>query len=319
MMNKLHEIDLSPLEGRNNHLPRMPFGLREAESIVRRLAPALQAHSRWIHRLHLTLISRLAPHADDLAEDAHLRSVLGQWLHGEDNRHFRCRPEYEEALKQQESVHALARQMCHAVANNEPVNPEIYETFADHVEQLGRCLESLVRELWDLLRYTDPLTGIATRFAMLPQLQEEQLRVQRTGLVSCVCMVDLDHFKAVNDTFGHRAGDTVLENVSNFFARSLRRYDQVCRYGGEEFVLMLPNTAPESALSIIDRLRRDLAKLTITLDDGIVTHVTASFGIAEITPDDPIAEVIGRADDAMYRAKQAGRNRVAVWSAVSSN
>jgi len=106
----------------------------------------------------------------------------------------------------------------------------------------------------------------------------------------------------------------VLEAVSAYFVRNLRRYDQVCRYGGEEFVLMLPNTTPEQAVPIVDRLRRGLAALEIPVGDKAL-QVTASFGIAPLTADQPIAVSIERADRAMYRAKRAGRNRVEAWPA----
>ena len=163
--------------------------------------------------------------------------------------------------------------------NDQPITRPAYEAFAEGINRLDRCLETLVKELWDLLRYTDPLTGIATRYAMLPRLREEHQRVRRTGLTSSVCMVDLDHFKSINDSWGHHAGDAVLEAVSAYFVRNLRRYDQVCRYGGEEFVLMLPNTTPEQAVPIVDRLRRGLADLRVPIGDKTL-RITASFGIA---------------------------------------
>jgi diguanylate cyclase len=126
-------------------------------------------------------------------------------------------------------------------------------------------------------------------------------------------MVDLDYFKQINDTHGHHAGDTVLEAVSAYLVANLRRYDQVCRYGGEEFVLMLPNTEPEQAVPIVDRLRRGLAELSIHLDSGDWVSITASIGIAPLIPQQPISASIERADQAMYAAKRAGRNQVRVW------
>jgi diguanylate cyclase (GGDEF)-like protein len=129
-------------------------------------------------------------------------------------------------------------------------------------------------------------------------------------------MVDLDRFKEINDRFGHAAGDAVLEAVSSFLVANLRRYDQVCRYGGEEFVLMLPDTDPAEAVPIVDRLRRGLAELSIVLDDGTPLAITASFGIAPLAADEAVADSIAHADEAMYAAKRAGRNQVCVWQAL---
>lgn len=294
--------------------PATPFGLQDAERIVRRLAPALHAHGEWIQSIHATLICRSVNDCKMLCGNGHEATQLGQWF-AEETSEFICRhPEYVSAMRYHREVFSLAQGLCKAILDEQPISRTAYEAFADAINRLDRCLETLVKELWDLLRYTDPLTGIATRYAMLPRLREEHQRVGRTGLTSSVCMADLDRFKSINDSWGHHAGDVVLEAVSAYFVRNLRRYDQVCRYGGEEFVLMLPNTTPEQAVPIVDRLRRGLASLQIPVGDKTL-QVTASFGIAPLRADQPIAVSIERADRAMYQAKRAGRDRVEVWQA----
>jgi diguanylate cyclase len=293
--------------------PAPSFGLHEAERIVRRLAPALRAHGLWIQRIHSTLICRTPPARQALGPEGHLGSELGRWLADETNE-FICRhPDFVLAVEEHRRLHALARALCDAVQRDRLIEPAEYRAFTECIGRLDRSLEALVKELWDLLRHTDPLTGIATRYAMLPRIRKERQRVRRTGLVSSICMVDLDHFKQINDTHGHHAGDTVLEAVSAYLTQNLRRYDQVCRYGGEEFVLMLPNTEPEHAVPIVDRLRRGLGELSIQLDSGERVGITASIGIAPLIPDQPIGASIERADQAMYAAKRAGRNQVRAW------
>ena len=184
-------------------------------------------------------------------------------------------------MQQYRELHALARSFAKRRGTLGLSHAPSTRRSPKAISRLDCSLEALVKELWDLLRYTDPLTGIATRYAMLPRLREEHQRVRRTGLTSSVCMVDLDHFKRINDTWGHHAGDAILEAVSAYLVRNLRRYDQVCRYGGEEFVLMLPNTEPEQAVPIVDRLRRGLAALRVQIgDEGL--RITASFGIAPL-------------------------------------
>src|SRR5512143_2866346 len=290
-----------------------PFGLHEAERIVRRLAPALRAHGSWIQRIHSTLVCRTPPMRVDLEPAGHLASELGRWLAAEPNEFICSHPDYALALEEHRKLHALARSLCDAVQGGRSIELTEYQAFTECIGRLDRSLETLVKEVWDLLRHTDPLTGIATRYAMLPRMREEHRRVQRTGLVSSICMVDLDHFKRINDTHGHRAGDAVLEAVSTYLVANLRRDDQVCRYGGEEFVLMLPNTEPEQAVPIVNRLRRGLGELSIQLDTGERVGITASIGIAPLIPDKPISTSIERADRAMYAAKRAGRNQLRVW------
>lgn len=294
--------------------PPHPFGLTDAEHIVRRLAPALRAHGDWVQRVHTILVCRTEPDPDDVAPGGHLRAGLGQWLEQEPNAFIRSQPAYANATDHHRQVHALARGLCQAVIDDDAITLDDYERFAAAIDSLDGSLEALVKELWDLLRFTDPLTGIATRFAMLPRLKQERERVERTGDVCSVCMVDLDRFKAINDSLGHEAGDAVLEAVSAYLVRNLRRYDQVCRYGGEEFVLMLPNTSPEQAYPVIDRLRRGLAAMPIQIGEDREVHITASFGIAPLATDHEVDDSIGKADAAMYEAKRAGRNLVRLWS-----
>lgn len=296
-------------------VPSPPFSLWDAEQIVRRLAPALREHGEWIQRVHAILVCRSEPDSLDVSPDGHLRSGLGQWFEEEPNDFIRGQAEYARASRYHREVHAMARALCQAVREDAEISLEDYEGFARAIDRLDDSLERLVKELWDLLRFTDPLTGIATRFAMLPRLKQERERVERTGHASSVCMVDLDRFKAINDSFGHEAGDKVLEAVSDYFVRNLRRYDQVCRYGGEEFVLMLPNASPEQAYPVVDRLRRGLAAMPINLGEDHQIHVTASFGIAPLAPEQSVVDSIGKADKAMYEAKRAGRNLVRLWTA----
>lgn len=305
-------MSAAPLDG-NAEVPIPSFGLHDAERIVRRLSPALQAHGLWIQRVHAALVCRSVEACRELSSEEDLAGSLGYWFADEKNEFIRRRPEYEAATQQYREVYALAHGLCGSIEQARPISRAEYEAFAAAITRLDSNLEALINELWDLLRYTDPLTGIATRYAMLPRLREEHQRVRRTGLASSVCMVDLDHFKAVNDTWGHQAGDAVLEAVSAYLVSNLRRYDQVCRYGGEEFVLMLPNTEPAQAAPIVDRLRRGLAALQVPFGDQML-HITASFGIAPLIPDQPIGTSIERADLAMYAAKRSGRDRVRVWS-----
>lgn len=293
--------------------PTPTFILRDAERIVRRLAPALQQHGAWIRRIHSMLACRTAPHPDDLKPDSHIRSDLGRWLKEETNDYILSHPEYAAARDYHRKVHDIGRQLCEAVQAGSPVTSEQFETFSSTVDLLDSSLDGLVKELWDLLRYTDPLTGLSTRYAMLPRLKQELDRVYRTGHPCSICMVDLDLFKTINDDYGHDAGDRVLETVSNYLQLNLRRYDQACRYGGEEFLLMFPNTPPESALPIVDRLRQGLEKIDVDLGDGQTARVTASFGIAPLDPNRSVRENIKTADTSMYAAKTAGRNNVHVW------
>lgn len=154
----------------------------------------------------------------------------------------------------------------------------------------------------------DPLTGLANRRWFDERLAEEMAKAERTGAPLSIALVDLDHFKAINDRFGHAAGDEVLRQFAAVARKRLRRGDWPCRTGGEEFALLLPDTSEEEAFRIVDRLRQDVA---LTAFAPLRTRaVTISGGVACWRRGESAAELRKRADDALYAAKQNGRNRI---------
>ncbi len=166
---------------------------------------------------------------------------------------------------------------------------------------------------------TDALTGLYNRHYMDAHLQRLHARaVSETRPLSLI-ICDLDRFKAVNDTYGHAAGDAVLRHVAEKLASSVRAPDLVVRQGGEEFVVVLPDTAIAEAERVAERLRRAIAETPVPLDtDGAALRVTASFGVADIRWDEPSADdALRRADEALYRSKHNGRDRVTVAAANS--
>jgi two-component system, cell cycle response regulator len=163
----------------------------------------------------------------------------------------------------------------------------------------------------------DPLTGVWNRRAILEILGNELARSRREGLSVAVAIADLDHFKRINDTYGHVAGDTVLcESVSRMRAL-LRPYDAIGRYGGEEFLTVLPGCTSQDAFRLADRLRVGIGQEPVKIPEGSI-DVTGSLGVAAsdaITGPDPTA-LIHAADTALYRAKAGGRNRVELATAT---
>ncbi len=158
----------------------------------------------------------------------------------------------------------------------------------------------------------DTLTGCFNRRHAFEIIDVELRRSRRSRLPLTIIMFDLDHFKEINDRFGHQCGDAVLVSVGERMRAVLRGSDVRCRYGGEEFVILLPDTPLPGALRVADTLRRDIESHPLSWQGEIIT-VTASFGVATIVAEDiDVAGLIGRADAALYRAKQEGRNCVRV-------
>jgi two-component system cell cycle response regulator len=157
----------------------------------------------------------------------------------------------------------------------------------------------------------DALTGIWNRSATLDALERELGRAGRnlkTPEATSIVMLDLDRFKSINDTHGHLAGDKVLVSIGEVIRKSLRSYDYVGRYGGEEFIVILPSTAREQVEIVVERIRRNIEKTPVQVG-GLSIQVTASLGVATAQKDNDVEELIKVADEAMYRAKKNGRNR----------
>jgi diguanylate cyclase (GGDEF)-like protein len=163
-----------------------------------------------------------------------------------------------------------------------------------------------------LLVLTDPLTKLPNRRQLFERLQSELERYKRSGSKFCVMMIDLDFFKKINDTYGHPAGDAVLEAFGKMALSSIRKSELIARYGGEEFVVVLPETELPIALKAAERLQHSLESMKIPFNSHTL-NVTASIGVTIVTDDDQSIEtIIKRADSAVYIAKENGRNRVEV-------
>jgi len=155
----------------------------------------------------------------------------------------------------------------------------------------------------------DALTGILNRGAIMERLAVEMARAYRDSEHLCLALVDLDHFKQINDTYGHGAGDTVLCETASRMSSVLRPYDSIGRYGGEEFLVVFPKCEVASAVAISERIRRAISGATVSTETEDIL-VTASIGIAEVGHSMDAHAVIREADKALFRAKKKGRDRV---------
>lgn len=160
------------------------------------------------------------------------------------------------------------------------------------------------------LAQTDELTGLHNRRHFTTLLDQEVERCKRLHKPMSLAMLDLDHFKSVNDEFGHPMGDHVLQVVAGILRRNCREYDVLGRYGGEEMIIMFPETGLDIAQIVSERLREEIAAVAITSPSGRPVPLTTSIGIAQLHPGDNADELVDAADKALYQAKKAGRNRV---------
>lgn len=186
------------------------------------------------------------------------------------------------------------------------------------VEHLAVALHNVEMLAWSRHQAAfDDLTGLASRRHLLAELRREVARVRRQGTPLSMLMIDADHFKSINDTWGHAAGDAVLVALAGALRAGTRTLDVVGRLGGEEFGVLLPSADLPSAQIVAERLRDSISQLEID-HGGTTLRVTVSIGIAEWGPDMSIEDLVELADAALYRSKAGGRNRVSVASALAT-
>jgi diguanylate cyclase (GGDEF)-like protein/PAS domain S-box-containing protein len=204
-----------------------------------------------------------------------------------------------------------------AIYHAEPKSPHAEDieriAFAANLAAIATESHSTREEL-ERRAYTDFLTGLANRRHFLEQAESELTRTIRYGRELSLLMLDLDHFKQVNDTYGHKVGDLVLKKLSELCRATLRDVDIVGRMGGEEFAVLLPETGSEQAMQAAERLCAAIADAHVNLGSGLPLRFTASFGVTTLREKDAnIDMLLNQADQALYRAKNEGRNRVCVY------
>ncbi len=177
----------------------------------------------------------------------------------------------------------------------------------ERINQLERQVEHLQK-----LVVTDPLTGIYNKRHFNESLHKELERTRRSRQPTSLIMLDIDHFKSINDQHGHLAGDKVLQALANTLKHTIRLIDIPCRYGGEEFALILPSTPLVTAIQVAERLHQAIQQAEIAIDDDHALQITASLGVSSFDALDKAdgEQLIARADQQLYQAKATGRNRV---------
>jgi len=254
---------------------------------------AFEAESCWALR---TGHPHLVPAGDTTACCGHATSVTGTYV---------CIP----ILAQGEALGVLHIQATDIDPNLGEAHMSFKTTFAS---QVGLSVANIrLREALRAQSTKDPLTGLYNRRYLEEMLGREIRRAIRSEQPLGILMIDIDHFKKFNDTYGHDAGDAVLRETGSFLVRSIRAEDFVCRYGGEEFVVVLPTADLRAAHARAERLRTKLRDLVVMHEGRSLGSISASFGVSAL-PDHGMTEkdLLQTADAALYRAKRAGRDRV---------
>jgi diguanylate cyclase (GGDEF)-like protein len=273
---------------------------------------ALHHHEQWLEAFNATMICRLPPDVRDTADDAHRHCRFGQWYYGHGAESLGRNEGFASVEAEHKRLHQLAAILLRAIEQGDTITLNDYEKFIGALKRMRLEIITLRHDLEDTIYNIDPLTGAAGRVRMLSHLREQHGLVRRHAQSCVIAMMDLDHFKHVNDKYGHLIGDRVLAGCAQYILSNLDSHHKLFRYGGEEFLICLPNSENRPAVDILEHLRQGIAALQFDGNGQGPFSVTASFGLAFLKPELTVEQSLEQADEALYVAKSSGRNRVSV-------
>lgn len=282
---------------------------REFESFAEDIKRAIQEHRDWMHKINYAIVTKEPLNTFEfIGCDAHKHCQFGRWLHDLLKEEVFNQGSFLRIEKLHEDLHSSATQLMNQLAESGAIDESLYS----HFQKVQKDLFDLMLVLLEFTvvnrNQFDPTTKLMNRRSVDSILAHEKHRMERSERANCcLALADLDNFKAFNDTYGHDVGDKVLEHAASTFNQVVRRHDSVARFGGEEFLFVLPDMSLEEATKTIERVRQHLAKSTVE-HNGQQLSVTASFGVTQLCKICDIKESIKNADIALYRAKSLGRN-----------
>lgn len=291
----------------------MRFTTENIKLIIQVLEQAVTEHRRWLNEWHRSLIFGQPLAKICFSKDSYRRCGFGQWYYSQSSPILSDHSVFILIGQIHRDLHNKAFVLAEKIKHNGSISTKDYDLFIAKEQDFSEKMNDLRDELREFLIEFDPLTDIFNRQAFFRILSYEYERASRTGQPCCICIIDLDHFKTVNDTYGHLVGDRVLHSVAHYLTDKLRPYDSICRYGGEEFLICLPSTKLNKAKKIVNRLRIGLSSLPIDLENDKQLNITASFGIAQMTTKISLYDNIDHADEALYAAKHGGRNQAIAY------
>lgn len=285
------------------------------EQFASELDAATQAHMEWSRRMLRCAVLRTSPGDDALSDKAHTLCHFGCWFtqHRANFEVLDAERTLAMATRHQD-MHDAARNICKRVLEGLPGQADDLDKFESAQRQLIDHLAYFKTLIVSQYSQIDALTGLPLRHRMNQDFDLLNKHIRRRGSLQMVMMLDIDHFKSINDKYGHSGGDAVLQHLAVILKQTLRTDDLVYRYGGEEFLLLIELKAEEQAIMsaaehAAQRVLDAIRAMCVVLPDASTVRPTATIGVALTAPEESLSSVIHRADMALYTGKAAGRNR----------
>jgi diguanylate cyclase len=281
---------------------------------LEQLQQATRDHAEWQENLLRAVVCGLPSDPNDFLEGARNACRFDRWYYERAPVELWGQPAFAALGMEHEHLHRIAAGLLRNVSSDAPVVVGDFDELMAGGAQLRGKLDLLKQEVQGAWRNWDAMTGAYGRAGMLSELRAWSELATRKVQPCCIVLMDLDEFKAINDAHGHPVGDEVLAGAVRCLTHGLRPFDDVFRYGGDEFLIALPGTDLATGQTVIKRVRERLAGRPFAVGaGGVALQVTASFGLALLDPQVSVEDSIERADQALLLAKTAGRNRAISW------
>ncbi len=277
---------------------------KEIDETVRSLNQSTDAHFRWLVKILRFIDSRNVDLPEISSDEAHLHCEFGHWLN---TRLLEEREDTNFLLdinKKHIRVHQACRNLISAIEQQRQAN-DVFNLFEESLLAFTEALTHYKVHLLQLRTSYDALTGLPLRRILDESFASMNKELGADGLY--LLLLDIDHFKKVNDNYGHLNGDIVLRSLALNISNNIRRSESMYRYGGEEFIVVLHASNDQDAVAIAERLRRDIARLETIAGEHLI-RVTFTGGLTRIHKGESLREVLERADIALYTGKKSGRN-----------
>ncbi|MDX2205008.1 MAG: diguanylate cyclase [Hyphomicrobiaceae bacterium] len=286
------------------------FGEREQHAIEQ-IDRAVLAHMEWNSRILRCAVLRVSPGDDVLSSDAAHRCGLSHWL--EANREFL--EDVDPALTAQlervhEQMHDTVRALCICLMSGSAGDAADLEAFGTSQRALVDDLSHLKTSILARCARLDDLTGLPLRHGLQREFSTRMARAHTQGLRVYCTLFDIDHFKSVNDRYGHATGDMAIKHVAAALRGASRRSDGLFRYGGEEFLVLLDAPGDDAAARSVERLLAAIRRRPLKAEGGLELMLRASAGVIRVELEEQLVDALNRADAALYRAKADGRDRL---------
>jgi diguanylate cyclase (GGDEF)-like protein len=268
------------------------------------------SHVRWLKILNKQLICNVL---DDSFKERHTECDFGRWYYAVEIKEVTADEEFVRLGDIHRKLHDSASNILRRHRQGNAIGEEEYTLLIALELDFIHAFDGVLAAVNSTRYSIDTLTKLPNRGLFLSMLEKELAKLRRVDARHTLTFIDIDDFKQVNDRLGHQAGDLVLKAVADQLSSSIRTYDSVGRYGGEEFLVFLPDTDLVEAGHIMERTRRRIENLVIDMSPHEPVGVTCSFGLSKFGKETSLAEIIDEADRAMYSAKENGRNRVEVF------